>query len=47
LSFHPQKPLVFVSQDNDRLGYFNMDILQFERFVATRREPDVSKVVSL
>jgi len=47
LSFHPEKPLAFVSQDNDKLGYFNMETLQFERFIATQREPDVSHVVSL
>jgi len=47
LSFHPEKPLAFVSQDDDRLGVFNMDTLQFERFFHTQREPDVSHVVSL
>jgi len=47
LSFHPEKPLAFVSQDNDKLGYFNMETLQFERFITTQREPDVSHVVSL
>lgn len=47
LSFHPTKPLAFVSQDNDKLGYFNMESLQFERFIPTQREPDVSRVVVL
>jgi len=47
LSFHPEKPLAFVSQDNDQVGYFNMETLQFERFITTQREPDVSHVVSL
>ncbi|WP_372524290.1 YncE family protein [Piscinibacter sp.] len=47
LSFHPSKPIAFVSQDDDRLGYFNLQTLHFERFIATQREPDVSKVVSL
>jgi len=47
LSFHPQKPLAFVSQDNDKVAYFNMETLQFERFISTQREPDVSHVVSL
>jgi len=47
LSFHPEKPIAFVSQDNDQLGYFNMETLQFERVIATQREPDVSQVVSL
>jgi len=47
LSFHPTRPLAFVSQDNDKLGYFNMETLAFERFIATQREPDVSCVVML
>jgi YVTN family beta-propeller protein len=47
LSFHPTRPLAFVSQDNDKLGYFNMETLTFERFIATQREPDVSCVVML
>jgi DNA-binding beta-propeller fold protein YncE len=47
LSWHPTKPLAFVSQDDDRVGYFNMQTLAFERFIATQREPDVSKVVTL
>ena len=47
LSYHPTKPLAFVSQDNDKLGYFNMETLQFERFIDTQREPDVSRVVVL
>jgi DNA-binding beta-propeller fold protein YncE len=47
LSYHPTKPLAFVSQDNDKLGYFNMETLKFERFILTQREPDVSRVVML
>jgi len=47
LSFHPTEPLAFVSQDNDRLAYFNMDTLQIERLVVTQKEPDVSRVVSI
>jgi YVTN family beta-propeller protein len=47
LSYHPTKPLAFVSQDNDKLGYFNMETLKFDRFIATQREPDVSRVVML
>ncbi|MDQ0587523.1 YncE family protein [Variovorax paradoxus] len=47
LSFHPTRPLAFVSQDNDRLGYFNMETLAFERFIDTQREPDVSCTVLL
>lgn len=46
LSFHPTLPMAFVSQDNDKLGYFNLDTLQFERFIATGREPDVSFVLN-
>ncbi len=45
LSYHPTKPVAFVSQDNDKLGYFNMNTLKFDRFIATQREPDVSRVV--
>ena len=45
LSFHPLKPLALVSQDNDRLGYFNLETLRFDRFIATQREPDVSRVL--
>lgn len=47
LSFHPTRPLAFVSQDNDKLGYFNMETLAFERFIRTQREPDVSCAVVL
>jgi DNA-binding beta-propeller fold protein YncE len=44
LSFHPTQAIAFVSQDNDKLGYFNMNTLQFDRFIDTQREPDVSRV---
>ncbi|HSV44395.1 MAG TPA: YncE family protein [Ramlibacter sp.] len=47
LSYHPTKPLAFVSQDNDRVGTLNLETLEFERFIATQREPDVSRVVML
>jgi DNA-binding beta-propeller fold protein YncE len=47
LSFHPTRPLAFVSQDIDQLGYFNMETLGFERFIHTQREPDVSCAVLL
>lgn len=47
LSFHPTKPLAYVSLDDDRVGVFNVDTGQFESFIATQREPDVSKVVVL
>lgn len=45
LSYHPSQPMAFVSQDDDRLGCFNMTTLTFERFIATGREPDVSCVI--
>jgi len=47
LSYHPTQPLAFVSQDNDKVGLFNMETLRFERFIATQREPDVSQLVSM
>ena len=47
LSFHPTKPLAFVSQDDDRVAVLDTARLRIERYIATRREPDVSKVVVL
>ena len=47
LSLHPTRPLAFVSLDDDRVGYFDLETLAFDRFIATQREPDVSRVVSL
>lgn len=47
LSFHPVRPLAYVSMDDDRVGVFNMNTCRLERFIATQREPDVSKVVLL
>ncbi len=47
LSYHPERPIAFVSQDDDRVGIFDMDTLKFSRFIATQREPDVSCVVRL
>lgn len=47
LSFHPARPLAYVSLDDDRVGVFNVDTGQFESFIDTQREPDVSKVVML
>ncbi len=47
LSYHPERPIAFVSQDDDRVGLFDMESLKFERFIATQREPDVSCVVRL
>ncbi|KQM71058.1 YncE family protein [Xylophilus sp. Leaf220] len=42
LSYHPTKPIAYVSQDNDKVGVFDMEALRFVRFIATQREPDVS-----
>ena len=47
LSFHPVRPLAYVSLDDDRVGIFDMDHAQFTGYIATQREPDVSKVVLL
>ena len=47
LSFHPTRPLAYVSLDNDSVGVFNVNTGQFESYIATQREPDVSKVVML
>lgn len=45
LSFHPTRPLAYVSLDDDRVGIFNLDTCEFESHIATQKEPDVSKVV--
>jgi YVTN family beta-propeller protein len=45
LSFHPTRPLAYVSLDDDRVGIFNLDSCTFEAYIATQKEPDVSKVV--
>ncbi len=45
VSFHPTKPIAFVSLDDDRVGLLDTDTLSFTRFIHTQREPDVSKVV--
>jgi YVTN family beta-propeller protein len=47
LSYHPTKPLAYVSLDDDRVGIFDMDRAAFTGFIATQREPDVSKVILL
>ena len=47
LSFHPSKPLAYVSLDDDRVGIFDMERAAFTGYIATQREPDVSKVVLL
>lgn len=47
LSYHPTRPLAFVSLDDDRVAIFNLDTLSIDGYIATQREPDVSKVVML
>jgi len=47
LSFHPTKPLAFVSLDDDRVAVLDIEALRIERYIATQSEPDVSKVVWL
>lgn len=47
LTFHPSKPLAFVSLDSDRVAVLDIDKLKILRFIATQKEPDVSKVVLL
>jgi DNA-binding beta-propeller fold protein YncE len=47
LSFHPAKPLAFVSLDDDRVAVLDTDRLEVTHYIATQREPDVSKVVIL
>jgi YVTN family beta-propeller protein len=47
LSYHPTRPVAYVSLDDDRVGLFNLDSYTFDGHIATQREPDVSKVVLL
>ncbi len=47
LSVHPGQPIAYVSQDDDRVGVLNLQTRRFERFIATQREPDVSKIVTI
>lgn len=47
LSFHPTHALAFISLDDDRVAVLDTDTLRIVRFIATQREPDVSKVVLL
>ncbi len=47
LSFHPTRPLAFISLDDDRVAVLDIDSLRITRYIATQREPDVSKVVVL
>lgn len=45
LSLHPTKDLAFVSQDDNKVGIFNISERRFERFIETQLEPDVSRVL--
>ena len=47
LTFHPSKPLAFVSLDSDRVAVLDTIHLKILRFIATQKEPDSSKVVLL
>ena len=47
LTFHPSKPLAFVSLDSDQVAVLDIDKLKILHFIATQKEPDVSKVVLL
>jgi YVTN family beta-propeller protein len=47
LSYHPTQALAYVSLDDDRVGIFSLDTSVFVGYLATQREPDVSKVVML
>lgn len=45
LSFDHTRGIAFVSQDDDRVGLFDMQTRRFETYIYTQREPDVSKVI--
>lgn len=47
LTFHPTQPLAFISLDSDRVAVLDLTELKVLRFIATQKEPDVSKVVLL
>jgi DNA-binding beta-propeller fold protein YncE len=47
LSFHPTRSLAFISLDDDRVAVLDTDSLGIIRYIATQREPDVSKAVVL
>lgn len=47
LTFHPSQPLAFISLDSDRVAVLDINSLKILRFIATQKEPDVSKVVVL
>ena len=46
LSFHPKRPLAYVSFQDDRVRELNLDTWTFEREIATLREPDASFVLA-
>jgi DNA-binding beta-propeller fold protein YncE len=45
LSLHPNKPLAFVSQDDDRVAIVDLMGMTVQRYLHTQREPDVSQVI--
>ena len=45
LSFDRGRGVAFVSQDNDRVGIFDIGTRRFGSYLDTQREPDVSKVI--
>jgi hypothetical protein len=45
LSFDHARVIAFVSQDDDRVGLFDMQTRRFEAYIRMQREPDVSKVI--
>lgn len=47
LTFHPSRPIAFISLDSDRVAVLDINSLKILRFIATQKEPDVSKVVVL
>ena len=47
LTFHPRQPLAFISLDSDRIAVLDIHQLKVLRYIATQKEPDVSKVVLL
>ena len=47
LTFHPFQALAFISLDSDRVAVLDINTLKILRFIATQKEPDVSKVVVL
>ena len=47
LTFHPHKPLAFISLDSDRVAVLDINAMAITRYISTQKEPDVSKVVVL